>query len=89
MRRKKGHLPIILSHNTHTGIMVFPNRKMGGRDMVIVGLNKDIPSGQMFEMEDIDWIKAILHFADTESLKITVENLTLALKKWEAEEEDD
>ena len=57
--------------------------------MVIVGLNKDIPSGQMFEMEDIDWIKAILHFADTESLKITVENLTLALKKWEAEEEDD
>lgn len=89
MRRRKDCLPIILSHNTHTGIMVFPNRKMGGRDMAIVGLNKDIPSGQSFEMEDIEWIKAVLHFADTKSLKITVDNLTLALKKWKSEENNE
>ena len=89
MRRRSEHLPIILSHGTHTGIMVFPNRKMGGRDMVIVGLNKDIPSGQSFEMEDIDWVKAVLHFADAKSLKITVDNLALALKKWEAEEDNE
>ena len=85
MRRRKCRLPIILSHNTSTGIAVFPNRKMGGRDLVIVGLNKDIPSGQSFEMEDIDWIKAILHFSDAESLGITIDILIKALKSWKAE----
>lgn len=52
MSRRKDRLPIIIGHSTRTGMMVFP--KGGGRDMVIVGLNKEIPTGQQFEMEDID-----------------------------------
>ena len=60
MSRRKDWLPIIIGHSTRTGIMVFPKR--GGRDMVIVGLNKEIPTGQQFDMDDIDWIKAVLHF---------------------------
>ena len=85
MRRRKCKLPIILSHNTNTGITVLPNKKMGGRDVVIVGLNKDTPSGQSFEMEDIDWIKAILHFSDAESLGVTIDILIKALISWKAE----
>lgn len=79
--------PIILSHDTHTGIMVFPNRKMGGRDMCIVGLSREIPSGAGFEMTDIDWIKAVLHFSDVGSMRITAEALTKELKKWKMEVE--
>jgi len=84
MSRRKDWLPIIIGHSTRTGIMVFPKR--GGRDMVIAGLNKEIPTGQQFEMEDIDWIKAVLHFADVNALKTTVEVLSQELKRWEKEE---
>lgn len=79
-------LPIILSHNTHTGIMVFPNRSMGGRDMLIVGLNRDVPSGEEFAIEDIKWLKATLHFSDIESMRITINTLAKELKRWEGEE---
>ena len=87
MSRRKTDLPIILSHYTRTGIMTFPNRKMGGRDMIIVGLKRDIPSGEGFELEDIDWVKAVLHFSDVGSMQITADVLTKAAKKWEMEVE--
>ncbi len=89
MSRRKHDIPIILSHNTHTGIMVFPNRKMGGRDMCIVGLNREVASGAGFEMADIDWIKAVLHFSDVGSMRITAEALTKEVKKWKMEVEHD
>ena len=50
-RSRRKDLPIILSHNTRTGIMIYPNRKMGGRDVLIVGLNREIPSGESFALE--------------------------------------
>ena len=77
---------IILSHATNTGIMIFPNREMSGRDMMIVGLKRDVPTGENFEMQDIDWIKAVLHFADVNALKTTVEVMSQELKRWEKEE---
>ena len=82
MNRRKDLLPIIIGHSTKTGIMVFPNRNFGGRDMVIVGLNKEIPTGQQFEMEDVDWIKAVLHFSDVDALQTTVDMLTKELERW-------
>lgn len=85
MSRRKNDLPIILSHATRTGVMI--NRKMGGRDLMIVGLKRDVPSGESFEMTDIDWTKAVLHFADVSSMQITVEALTKEVKKWEKEVE--
>lgn len=80
MSRRKDRLPIIIGHSTRTGIMVFPKR--GGRDMVIVGLNKEIPTGQQFEMEDIDWIKAVLHFSDVDAMQVTVDALTKEMERW-------
>jgi len=87
--RRKNDLPIILSHNTHTGLMVFPNRKMSGRDMLIVGLNRDVPSGEEFDLQDIEWVKATLHFSDVEALQVTVDTLAKELKRWRAENETD
>ena len=86
-RSRRKDLPIILSHNTRTGIMIYPNRKMGGRDVLIVGLNREIPSGESFGMEDIEWTKAVLHISDVESLQITVDCLTEELKRWRKEGE--
>lgn len=86
MSRRKKALPIILSHDTQTGIVVFPNRKMGGRDALIVGLKRETPSGQEFDLKDIDWIKAVLHFGDITALRVTVDVLTDTLKQWEKED---
>ena len=86
-RRRRNDLPIILSHNTRTGIMTYLNRKMGGRDVLIVGLNREIPSGESFGLEDVEWTKAVLHIADVESLQITIDCLTEELKRWRKEVE--
>ena len=85
MSRRKDWLPIIIGHSTRTGIMVFPKR--GGRDMVIVGLNKEIPTGQQFEMEDIDRIKAVLHFSNVDAMQVTVDALTKEMERWRKEDE--
>lgn len=82
MSRRRTDLPIILSHSTRTGIMVFPNRKMGGRDVLIVGLKREVPSGESYEIQDIDWLKVLLHFSDVESLRVTIDCLTQELQKW-------
>ena len=82
---KRNDLPIILSHKTRTGILIFPNRKMGGRDLVIVGLNKEVPSGEQFDFSDIEWVKAVLHFTDVETMQITVDIMTRELKQWSKE----
>ena len=82
MSRQRTDLPIILSHATRTGIMVFPNRKMGGRDVLIVGLKREVPSGESYELQDIDWIKAVLHFSDVDSLRVTVDCLMQELQRW-------
>ena len=87
--KRKHDLPIILSHNTHTGIMIFPNRKMGGRDMCIVRLNNEIQSGGNFEMSDIAWVKAVLHFGDLASIEITADILAKAAKAWKKEGQDE
>lgn len=84
MRRKRD-LPIILSHETRTGILIFPSRKTGGRDMVIVGLNKEIPSGEQFSLKEVEWVKAVLHFTDVETMQITVDIMTKELKQWNEE----
>ena len=86
MSRRRTGLPIILSHNTQTGVMIFPNRKMGGRDMLIVGLNREVPSGERFELEDVKWIKSVLHFADVDSMQVTADALVKELGRWKGEQ---
>lgn len=81
--RRWGDLPIIVSHNTRTGIITVPHR--GGVDMVIVGLNKEIPTGETYDMEAIEWIKTVLHFGDVSALQVTVDCLQKELKRWKGE----
>ena len=83
--RRKHDLPIILSHETRTGILIFPNRKMGGRDLVVVGLNKEIPSGEGFGPKEIEWVKAVLHFTDVETMRITADIINESARAWEKE----
>lgn len=78
--RRLGGFPIIVSHNTRTGIMTLPHR--GGVDMVIVGLNKEIPTGETYDMEAIEWIKTVLHFGDVSALQVTIDCLQKELKRW-------
>ena len=85
MWRRSADLPVILSHETKTGIIIFPNRKMGGRDMVIVWLNKEVKSGESFDLDDIGKVKALLHFSDPRAMRITAEALLKACEKWEKE----
>lgn len=75
-------LPIILGKNLKKGIMLFRNRKMGGMDMLVVWLNKDVGSGNSFEMDDLEKVNAAIHFADRDTLKLTIDTLTKAWKEW-------
>lgn len=65
-----------------TGIVAGPG-KHGGADLYIVWLNKVLESGAEFGKDDIDKVKAVLHFCDRESLKRTIDVLTTVLLKWE------
>ena len=84
--RKRNDLPIILSHNTHTGLCLFRNMKMGGYDLLIVGLNHEVESGADFDFKDIDWVKTVLHFGDIESMEVTAKTLSKAVKDWKKKE---
>lgn len=86
MKRRKKVLLITLSHDARTGIVVLPNHGMGGYDALIVGLKREIPSGQEFDLEEIDWVKAVLHFGDITALRVMVDALTNTLKQWEKED---
>lgn len=88
MARRKNDLPIIMSHSTRTGIIVYKNRITGCRDLMIVGLNKEVPTGQTFELEDVDWVKAVLRFGDIGALKVTVDGLEEELQRWVKELDD-
>lgn len=86
---RKDNLPIILSHDTKTGFIIFRNRKLGGMDFIVCGLNREVPSGESFDWADVEWIKATLHFADTKTMRLTAEYLLQAVKQWEKEGEQD
>jgi hypothetical protein len=79
----KGDYPIIINHKT--GLIAFPNH--GSMELFIVGLKRE-PETADFEKDDIEWIKAVLHFTDTKALKSTINLLTEALTKWEKRNAD-
>ena len=79
---KNYNYPIMIGKNLKTGIVAGPG-KHGGADLYIVWLNKDIESGEVFAPDDIEKVKAVLHFCDRESLKRTIDVLTTVLLKWE------
>lgn len=74
--------PIMIGKGLKTGIVAGPGER-GGADLYIVWLNKVLESGAEFGAEDIEKVKALVHFCDRESLKRTIDVLTTVLLKWE------
>lgn len=77
--------PIILGKHLRKGMMLFPNLKMGGMDLAIVWLKKDMESGETFELSDVEAINAVIHFCDRGTMKMMADTLK---KAWEGWEED-
>lgn len=80
MSRRKNDLPIILKKNGRKGIFAWLDKD---RRLVfnIVWLNKDVPHGQEFQIEDIDKLDATLWFCDWESVDNTIKILQEMKKK--------
>jgi hypothetical protein len=76
---------VIISRSTNTGVVIARNPKMGGMDVIIVGLNKEFESGADFALDDIGWVKKTLHFGDREAMQNMIKMLERALEKWEDE----
>ena len=74
-------LPIIIGKNLRKGIMAFKDQKMGGYNVFIVWLKRDIPTGETFELDDIDKVNAVLHFCDRDTLENTIALLKIMLEE--------
>ena len=87
MKRRK-ELPTMMGHDLHKGLVLSPNKKMGGYDMVIVWLDdtKDIESGDTFETEDIVDVDRVIHFCDKESVRTTIQALEMILNEMESDQ---
>lgn len=64
--------------------------KTGGYEVLIVWLNKDkeYERGQVYDMEDISKVNAILHFCDRESVENTINVLQWILNQWKEPENE-
>ena len=58
-------------------------------DLYIFWLNKELPSGERFELEDIEGIEATIHFVGIDMLKTTVKFLNMVLNDWKEEGNDE
>ena len=58
--------------------------KNGGFDLYVVWLDKskEHPSGEPYDINEIDKINCILHFCDKESVKLTIDMLRWMLEQW-------
>ncbi|MBR6705281.1 MAG: hypothetical protein IKI84_01195 [Clostridia bacterium] len=75
--------PIILGGgDLRKGLMAMRGEGMGGFDLYIVWLKREFPHGARFEVDDIESVQQVIHFADRETLEITVRMLTDVLKDW-------
>jgi len=80
---QKHELPITLSHEARTGLLITRDSSTDSYDLLIVGLKREMPTGASFEFSDIEWAKAVLRFAEAPALRMMVENLAKALEEWE------
>ena len=85
-KRFKPKLPIRLSHADRTGMAIYHNIITGGRTLVIVGLNREIPTGSRgMNVDDIDWTVPVLHFADVRTMELTAQALMEVVEEWKVE----
>ena len=82
-------LPIIIGQGLHKGYLITPSQKMRGMDLWIVWLKRDVPSGEPFELEDIDKVETILRFCDRTSIDNMVKALAQMTAMWMTEKGDD
>lgn len=75
-------LPIIIAKDLNKGIIGMRNIKLGGFDVAIVWLKKKYETGTEFDIKDIDKFDAVFHFADKESLDVTIGILEKIKRDW-------
>lgn len=81
---KNYNYPIILGPNLRKGICAGDSKLFGkGADLFIVRLNRDVQTGDMIYVEDLESVEAVLHFCDKNSVKETIDVLTTVLMKME------
>lgn len=81
--------PIILGGGSlRKGLMVLRGQKMKGYDLYICWLKREIPSGERFEVDDIEKVQSVLHFCDRKAVEVTVSALNEMLKMWKDEKNE-
>lgn len=90
MGKRRGSLPVIISGDTRTGILTAQN-PLGGQDVYIVGLKKSAnkENGELFSVQDVEWVKGVLHFSDTRSVRTVADILNQMAERWEREEQSE
>lgn len=90
MNRRSRHYPIIIGGGKFKkGLIATRKKGEKGLDLYICWLNKELPSGERFEPEDIEGIEATIHFVGINMLKTTVKFLNMVLNDWKEEGNDD
>lgn len=78
--------PIILGGGKlKKGLMVFPGQNMKGYDLFICWLKREIPSGEPFEVDDIEKVQSVLHFCDRKAVEVTISALNKMLRMWKGD----
>ena len=71
------------------GYLILQPRKLRGMDLCIVWLKRDVPSGEPFELCDVDKIETIMHFCDRKSVENMINGLKQMLEmRWGDEEKE-
>ena len=73
--------PIIFGCGLPKGMLITPNKRMGGVDLYIVWLTHDVPSGEPFDISDIDGVDAVLHFSNRKQIERLIGSLKEMLDK--------
>ena len=71
--------------NPSKGLLCYPSKITGGWDLKILQLTDAaaVKPGEKFDLADVDGEYFTIHFCTTSSIRIFIEMLQEALKRWE------
>ena len=78
---KQERLPIILGKGYHKGICAFKSN--GGVNVLICDINGEHESGMEFPIDDVQSIRAVLHFCDKETVERVANLFQKIIDNWE------
>lgn len=82
--------PIILGGGKlKKGIIALPGKGRHGFDVIVVWLKKEVPSGEPFNLDDVEKAQSVLHFCDRKAVQIMKKTMDFILENWKEEGNDD